>query len=196
MKIEKRNDDLSVIRDAGFVPGVIYGHNIESTKIQTVGKDLLKKYYKNGLTMSFEVELDNETHIVFFKEIQKDPMNPKNIIHFDLMKVSTDDVMTASIPVHLIGRDEVEKKGLIVQLLSDTLDFEFPVTKGISSISVDISTLEGGDSISADAIEIPEGFELQEDPNKLIVNVTYPTIETEEEEEEEEVLEETIEEEE
>lgn len=196
MKLEKRNDDLSVVRGEGLVPGVIYGHGIEPQNIQANYKELVHEYQSNGYSMSFEVKLGKDKHIVFLKEIQRDLINPNDILHFDLMKVNAEDIMTASIPIHYIGRHEVEKRGLIVQVLSDTLDFEFPVTKGVSSINIDITNLEAGDSIIAQAIDVPKGFEMQEDLNKVLVNVTLPKIENEETETiEDVVMEEPVEEE-
>jgi large subunit ribosomal protein L25 len=172
MQIELRTEAPVVVRSQGMVPGVIYGHNIKPKKVQVDHKALLQEYLTNGNSMSFEVKLNNRDHTVFIKEIQKDPIN-RNIIHFDLMKVSATDIMTASIPVHLNGREKVEKKGVVVQLLSDTVDYEFPVNKGISHIDIDVANLEVGDSILAKDIDVPEGFLLHEDYDKIIVNVTH-----------------------
>jgi large subunit ribosomal protein L25 len=172
MQVALRTEAPAVVRDNGMVPGVIYGHNIKPKKIQVDHKELIQEYLKNGNSMSFGVKLQNRDHTVFIKEIQKDPIN-RNIIHFDLMKVAATDIMTASIPVHLNGREKVEKKGVVVQLLSDTVDYEFPVNKGISHLDIDVSHLEVGDSILAKAIDVPEGFLLHEDPDKIIVNVTH-----------------------
>lgn len=179
MKLELRDNDLSVVRDEGLVPGVIYGHEIEPTKIKVNYKELKKTIAEKGSTVSFETYLDGKPHTVFFKEVQRDSINQNDILHFDLMKVTSTDLMTAAIPIHLKGRDAIDKKGLVVQLLSNTLEYEFPVNKGISSIDVDIASLEAEDSVLASAIDIPEGFVLQEDPNKIVLNITHPTIETE-----------------
>ncbi len=179
MKLEIRDKHLSVVRSEGYVPGVIYGHDIEPTKIKVNSKELKNSYVEKGLTMSFETNLNGKTHTVFFKEIQKDVFNQNNILHFDLMKVSSTDLMRASIPIHLYGKDIIDKKNLVVQFLSNTLEYEFPVNKGISSVNVDISQLEVDDSVIASDLDLPKGFVLKEDPNKIVLNITYPTQENE-----------------
>ena len=51
-------------------------------------------------------------HHAIFRELQRNPMQQSEILHFDLMKVSADDVITASVPITLIGREEVENNSV------------------------------------------------------------------------------------
>ena len=67
--------------------------------------------------------------------------------------------------------------------MADSLEFEFPVTKGVSSLEVDISQLEEGDTLTAQEVVVPEGFVLRDEPTKPIVTVTKVEVKTDEDDE-------------
>jgi large subunit ribosomal protein L25 len=182
MKLELRKDNLSEVRQEGLIPGVLYGHNIEPQKIQVNYKDLIHEYNDHGHAVSFKAKLGRKSHVVFFKEIQRNPLNHQDIRHFDLMRVTAKDKMKASVPLVFKGKEELEKDGLIVQVLSDTLDLEFPVQKAISSLEVEVKDLKEGDTITAKDVKFPKGFHLQDDKAKALVSITPPQYEEETEE--------------
>lgn len=177
MKVQLRTERGSITRESGLVPGIFYGKDIESTKIQVNPRDLRTTYDKMGNTKSFEIELDGKKHFVLIRDIQFDVFKQNQMIHFDLLKVSEDDIVTANIPIRLVGREEFEaNSGLILQLVADELGFDFPANKGVSYIEVDVSSLKEGDTITAADVVVPEGYVLRDEPTKAVVTVTTPTI--------------------
>lgn len=180
MKIEKRVEKINKIRNAGFVPGVLYGKKIDSTSIQTEYKELFETYKTYGKSKTFKVKLDNKTHDVYLKDIQLDTFKPTNVIHFSLLKVTASDTMHAEIPVHPVGKNEVERKGLVLQVVIPTLEVEFPVGAGVNSIDVDVSHLDAGHAVHVKDLILPEGFKLHLDPEAVVVNAAYPRVMEEE----------------
>jgi len=186
MKIEKRTEKLKDVRAQEKVAGVIYGKNIKSQPIQVDYKEFVKAYHEFGQSMTFKAKLGSRNHTVYFKDIQIDAINPNNFVHFDLQKVSASDTITADIPIYIVGKEVVEKKGLIVQQILDSVETEFPVSEGISNFELDVSALEGNDTLSVGDLECPEGFIIHQDKDALVINVTYPSYDEEEEETDEE----------
>ncbi len=180
MLCEKRTEKLAVIRNDRKVPGVIYGKKMESTPVQVDYKEFLKTYRQYGKSMSFKIKLGGKNHTVYFKAIQVDPINQLNFLHFDLQKVSVTDTITAQIPLYLIGKDIVEKKGLVVQQLVSSVETEFPVSQGISNFELNVSELEGNDTLHIKDIELPSGFKILNNADQMIVNVSYPHYDEEE----------------
>ncbi len=180
MLCEKRTEKLAVIRNDHKVPGVIYGKKMESIPVQVDYKEFLKTYRQYGKSMTFKIKLAGKSHTVYFKAIQVDPINQLNFLHFDLQKVGATDTITAQIPLYLIGKDIVEKKGLVVQQLISSVETEFPVSKGISNFELNVSELEGNDTLHIKDIELPEGFKILNAAEQMIVNVSYPQYDEEE----------------
>lgn len=181
MLLTLRSERAQKVRAKGLVPGVIYGNNFSTQKIEANAKELIKTFQEKGHTLTFEVQLEKQKHMALFKEVQRDPLT-QDIIHFDLQKVSATDLVTAPIPIHLIGRDVVEGHRFVIQLLLDHVECEYPVAKAIPSLAVDITNLTAGDSVLVSDLQLPEGFVVKEDPGAVIVSISHPTImETEEE---------------
>ena len=187
MKLSLRQDSLRKVRENDLVPGVIYGRKIDSTPVQADAVEFGKLYRKNGTSMTFKIRLDGKQHQVYIKEVQKDPLNHNRVLHFDLIKVTASDRITADIPVHLINKAEVEARGLVVQLINDTIETEFSPGQGVSSFELDVEGLEDGDALRVKDLTVAEGLKVLEDDDVMIVNVTEPTYEDEPTEDEEAV---------
>ncbi len=190
MKLEKRTDKLKTVRDNQLVPGVVYGNDIDPTPVQTPYTDFVEAYREYGKSMTFKTKLGGTTHMVYFKDIQIDPIRQNNVLHFDLQKVSASETIAADIPVELIGKEVVEKKGLVVEQIENVVETEFPAGSGISKFTLDVTDLEGNDTLTVSDLELPEGFKVLEEEERIIVAVNYPQEEEEPEDldtEEEEI---------
>ena len=189
MKLELRTNPLRQVRAEEKVPGVIYGRKIAPKPIQVDYKEIMKMYREYGTSMTFHVNLDGEEHQVYIKELQINPIKRNDIIHFDLQKVTAEDTISADIAIVLNGKDPVEARGLIVQVVAQTVLAEYSPGAGVTSFQIDVSGLDEGDVLRVKDIELPEGIKLVDDPEKMIVNVTVPTMEEEPAETDEDDLE-------
>ena len=184
MKLEKRTEKLKTVRESQMVPGIVYGKDIEPTPVQTPYVDFVQTYSQYGKSMTFKADLAGETHMLYFKEIQVDPIRQNNIMHFDLQKVSASETISAEIPLVLHGKETVEQKGLVVEQINNTVETEFPAGSGIHQFELDVSALEGNETMTVADLDLPEGFKVLEDDEKILVAVNYPQEEEEPEEEE------------
>ncbi len=183
MKVARRVDKANKIRSEGLTPGVIIGKDIESTSIQVESRKILQAYRTYGQSRAFKIELDGEIHNVYFKEVQILILRPNDIIHFSLQKVSATDTISAAIPILLLGRHEVENKGLLVQHIMQSIEVDYPAMVVIDNIEVDVSTLEAGDAIYVKDIKLPEDITTKIDGEEMIANAVYPRLAEEDEEE-------------
>ena len=191
MKIQLRTKKGSKVRNLNTVPGVLYGKKSESMSVSADATEFAKKYRENGKTKTFEVTLDGTIHLVYIKAIQSFPLNHQTVSHFDLVKVSKDDTMTAKVRIYFVNHEVVQKKGLIVNSVMETVDIEYAVGKGISRVECDIENLEEFDTLRVSDIKAVDGVKILNDLNSVIVSISTPREEVVEEDEEvtEEILE-------
>lgn len=187
MKIEKRTDSLRDVRGSHKIPGVLFGKTIEPISIQVDEKPFHDMFVEKGMTQTFEVKIGRSKHLVYIKDIQRDIIKHNQFLNIKLQKVSKDDTITADIPLHIVGREAVEKPGIIISIPNDSLEVEYNVGSGVASIDVDVSELKVGDSLHVKDLDIPEGLKVLVDPEQTVVSVienTYTEEELETEEEE------------
>jgi large subunit ribosomal protein L25 len=168
-------------RRTGMVPGIIYGHQQEPVIIQFSESGLHRIYHHSGENVLINLDKgDGSNETVMIKELQTHPLNRK-IIHADFMRVSLEERITTHVPVILVGTAPGIKEGGILEFLLRELRLECQVGQIPEKVEVDISSLNIGDQIRVEDINIPEGTTVHDEPVTLIVSVSHPTVIKEEE---------------
>jgi len=183
MKTQIREEKPAVVRNEDMIPGVLYGHAMDPKSIKVPRKEFFKEYERHGQSSVFSCEVDGESHKVYIKDIQRDVLNHEKIIHFDLLKVTAKDKIHARIPIHLEGKDVVEKGGLIVQSILTELDAKYSINESPEDINIDVSKMVAGDTMLLSDVKLPDYLEVLDAMDSVVVTVTVPKIETESEEE-------------
>lgn len=108
---------------------------------------------------------------VIVKEIQKDYVKG-TVLHIDFQSLRENEAIVVSIPLILEGEAPGVKVqgGVLSQMLHECRVRCFPryIPK---SISVDVSSLEIGQSIHKGSVPLPEGVTLADEPGETIVTV-------------------------
>jgi large subunit ribosomal protein L25 len=114
------------------------------------------------------------------RQLQRHPVR-RTVIHVDFQVVSRDEVISAEVPILLVG------EAVAVNKNDGTVDQEMTVVSVKAkpadlppNLEVDISDLEIGDSIRAGDIELPPGVELDEDGDSPVVVAHAPRAVVEE----------------
>ena len=186
MKLEKRTETLRSVRESNKIPGVLFGKTIEPEAIQIDEKEFNEAFKNFGLTQTFEVKLGRKKHNVYIKDVQRHHINQNLFLNVKLLKVVEGDLIHSHLPIHLLGKEKIEKPGIIVQMLADSIEVEYGIGSSVNHIDLDVSHLKIGDSITIADLVIPEGIEVLEEHDKVILNVSE-TKYVEEDETEEEV---------
>jgi large subunit ribosomal protein L25 len=171
MKVELRNEPLRVVRALDKVPGVVFGKAFDPISIQVDEKELQATVNEFGLTQTFKIKVSKLTHTVYIKEIQRDAIKHSHFLNVKLQKVGKGDTITARIPLNIIGKELVEKGSVSVQIISDNVEVEYEVGKGVSHIDLDVSALTVGSSIHVNELAVPKGFKVLDNPDSLILNI-------------------------
>ncbi len=125
------------------------------------------------------------------KQLQRHPVRG-DIIHVDFVTISLTEAVRADVPIVLQGEPVGVVEGGIVETVRATVDIEALPTDIPPNVTIDISHLEVGSTLTvADLPELP-GVTYLEDPTAAVVTITLPAAVLAEEEVEEEVLEEEL----
>jgi len=162
---------LKDLRAKGLVPGVMYGQGKEALALEADVKELTRVYHEAGTSKLVNVEMgEDKPQSVLFYDVQTDAVSQK-ILHFDLYTVKMDEKIHTEVPLHFIGdapavithNAELVKNVESVEI--EALPKDLP-----ENIEVDISVLENfGDSITIADLKIPEGVEIDVDPEVMVI---------------------------
>ena len=163
------------LRRQGLIPGVLYGR--ERPVAITIGERDLRAALTgdSGANAVLDVVVDGgATHASVLKEYQRDPVRGA-ITHVDLQEVRLDQLIHATVPVHLMGEAAGTKVGgvltqAVMEINVEALPMEVP-----ASVDFDVSGLELGASANLGQITLPEGVTLVDDPETTLTSVTQPT---------------------
>jgi large subunit ribosomal protein L25 len=167
-------------RRAGRIPAVIYGNKQEPVLIALDGVELLKHLRRPGfMAHVFEIIVDGARERVLPREVQHDPVSGKPL-HVDFMRFSAETRIHVEVQVKFENEDKAPglKKGGVLNVVHHTLDLVCSPDAIPESVIVDLTGLELGDVIHADAIKLPEGVELgEDDPQATIASIAAPSTE-------------------
>jgi large subunit ribosomal protein L25 len=180
----KGSANVRRLRNAGTLPGVIYGTGEEPIAVQFDMHDFeLVLHHHASETMILDIELEGEGTIsALVKEVQHHPVTG-DLLHVDLQKMDAKTTIHVEIPVEPIGEAEGVKMGGTLDQVLHSLNIECLPGDLAETIEVDISGLEIGDVLHAGDLKLPEGFKLLDDPDAVVFSVSGPRSEEEEDDE-------------
>lgn len=169
------------LRAAGRIPAVVYGHGIEPIPVSVDSKDLRQALGSEaGARALLRLEIGDGEHLAMARQLQRDPVR-HTVVHVDFQVVRRDEVISAEVPIVLVG------EALAVTKNDGTVDQEMTVVSVKAkpadlppNLEVDVSGLEIGDSIRAGDIVLPPGVELDEDGDSPVVVAHAPRAVVEE----------------
>ncbi|TNF09280.1 MAG: 50S ribosomal protein L25 [Bacillota bacterium] len=183
MKIELRTERLSEIRNKNLVPGVMYGKSIESTNIQVDKQELLEALETYGKNMTFKARLDGKYHYVYIKSVQSRVLKPKNILHFDLHRVTEKETFTSHIPITVVNFEKFTNKSIHFELVLNQVTAEYTAESGQTTIELDVSKLKLGDKIHVKDLKVSEGVTILNHPEDIVLMIKETRVIEEEKDE-------------
>lgn len=168
------------LRREGEVPAVLYGRSQDTLSIQLnarIFKQFLRTYGENVI-INLEIGGGN-TEIVIIKEIQRDPVEKRQLLHADFIRISLDEPVTSPVPVVLVGNPQgVEEGGVLEsplrQVTLHCLPMQLP-----TEITVEVSQLEIGDAIHVGDLDFDDEIEVIDEPERIVAMVSQPRIQLE-----------------
>lgn len=170
------------LRREGKIPGVIYGHGTEPVAVAVIGRELRTALSGDaGMNALLSLRTDGQTFLTLARELQRDPVKG-TVTHVDFQIVRRDEVISAEVPVTLVG-EAVEVNhgdGLVDQQLF-TLSVNARPADIPSVVEVDISALTIGASIRVGDIHLPAGVTTDTDTEAPVATGQPPRVQAAEE---------------
>jgi large subunit ribosomal protein L25 len=173
------------LRAEGRIPAVVYGHGTEGISVSVDGRELRHALSgEAGLNQLLNLKIGSDNQLAMARAIQRHPVR-HTVLHVDFQIVRRDEVISAEVPIILIGESkEVEQeKGVVEQLLT-SLTVKSTPSSIPSSIEIDISGLTVGEGIRVADLPLPADVTTEINPDDFVVlaSVSRAALEPEGEE--------------
>jgi len=156
------------LRDAGLIPGVIYGHK-EAVVTITLPKKETVNHLKHGAHV-FDLAVDGKSEKCLIKEVQYDHLGIE-VLHVDFARVSLDEKVKVTVAVELKGEPKGEKDGGVLQQIINELEVECLVTDIPDKIVHNVSEMALDDVVHIKDLKLPAGVRPLADPEQIVAQV-------------------------
>lgn len=161
------------IRKQNQVPAVMYGKGINpiNLSVPLAGiTGIVKKYPNAIINLKINKNGEEENHFAIIKDIQRDSIT-SNFLHIDFLRVSMEEKLTVSVPLHLIGTPVGVKDGGVMELIIREIEIECLPGDIPENIEVDVSGLKIGHSIHVGDIKTDEKIKVITPKDMVVVTV-------------------------
>src|SRR5271170_4819281 len=145
------------LRDAGFLPGVIYGHK-EAVIPVTLPRKEVVNHLRGGAHL-FDLHLDGHAQKVLIKEVQYDHLGIE-VIHVDFARVSLDEKVKVTVGIELKGTPKGEEEGGVMQQMLVELEVECLVTDIPEIIRHNVAEMALNDVVHVSDLVLPAGVKV------------------------------------
>jgi large subunit ribosomal protein L25 len=182
--VEKRpsrgKNEARRTRMAGKVPAVVYGAGKDTVPI-TVDVRSLSDAFRGGAGENaiFLLKLGDtgETRHAMIREFQRDPVS-RRPVHLDFVRVLMDTKIRVRVPVEVVGVAKgVKVDAGILDFVTREIEIECLPGNIPEHLPLDVTELAIGDALRISDLTAPEGVEVVDDPEKVIVHVAHPAAE-------------------
>jgi len=154
-------------RRAGLVPAVLYGHGTDPVHLSLPGHELLLALRVANAVLEISID-GSKTQLALAKQVQRDPIR-SDIEHVDLVIVRKGEKVTVEVALVVVGSVPADRMVLMDQ---QTIALEVEATHIPTSVEIDVTGLEIGDSIAAKDLKLPTGAVFAGDPEDLMLSVS------------------------
>ncbi|HHX09385.1 MAG TPA: 50S ribosomal protein L25 [Chloroflexi bacterium] len=186
IKIEKRKvtgKQVSQLRRQGLLPGVVYGHKVESYPIQMEAHSTSLMMKKITPTTLINLDLDGKKTKAIVRDRQLDVVTGE-LLHIDFLAISMTEKLKASVAIELIGEAPVldEVAGALINQTLNELEIEALPNELPERIEVDLSGIvTAEDVITVGELKLGDKITILTPADEVIVSVGYVAEEAEEE---------------
>lgn len=168
------------LRQTGFTPASIYGHEFKPLSIQFDSTLLQSVFSHAGESTLVEVVIGEDKYPILFKNPQYHPLTSA-LLHIDCHKVNLKEKIIATVPIEFVGESLAVKNGNVLVPILDEIEVEALPTDLPEKFIVDISSLTDIDQMItvADLQNDSAKVEIKTDLTSAIVKTEAPKVEEE-----------------
>src|SRR5688572_22936580 len=140
------------LRDAGMLPGVIYGHKEAVVPVTLPKKEMVGHLTRGG--QLFDLTVDGKAEKVLIQDVQYDHLGV-DVLHVDFARVSLDEKVERRVPLELKGEPKGEAEGGVLQQIVAELEVECLVTDIPDVILHNVADMNVDDVLHVKDIKLP-----------------------------------------
>lgn len=156
-------------RRAGNIPAVVYGHGADPIHVAIDNLGFLAIVREEGVNAVIALDIDGKETTALVKSIAQNPLT-REIEHVDFLTVKKGEKVEVEVPL-LVEGEVAPGATLLVEL--DVLKVNADALNIPEDLVISVEGLEAGSTITAADVKLPENVELVDDPELLLVNVTF-----------------------
>ncbi|MGH9045365.1 MAG: 50S ribosomal protein L25 [Acidimicrobiales bacterium] len=166
------------LRRAGRVPGTVYGHGADPLSVAVDARELRDALGgAAGTNALLSLKAGGKTLLTLARELQRDPVRG-TLTHVDLVIVRRDEVITAEVPLNLVGEAvEVHHGDGMVEQQLFTLQVRALPADVPNVLELDISGLTIGSALRVSDLVLPHAVSTEIDLESIVVVGQPPRVE-------------------
>ncbi len=162
------------VRNSGRVPAVVYGQGKEPKSISVDSIELVKTVRDEGRNAIISLDLDNSGSVdVMLHDYQIDPIKDE-LIHADFYVVNMSEEMDVEVSLRFEGEAQGAKDGGVLQQPLYTLQVRAKPSSIPEEITVDVSSLEIGDSLTVADLSTSGSYKILDEQDTTIATIVAP----------------------
>ncbi|HMS93098.1 MAG TPA: 50S ribosomal protein L25 [Candidatus Saccharibacteria bacterium] len=176
---ELQGKKVARLRKEGIVPGVVYGQGIDPIIVQSPYREIEVAVRDAGKHAPVQLTVDGKKKIAMIKDVDRDPVKAR-IRHVAFHAVKANEVVTAEVPIRLIGEgeSEAERAGLVVLQAIEQIEVKARPAELPEALEVSLASLvTTEDKLTLADITLPRGVEFADaelDHELVVANVYEP----------------------
>src|SRR5690625_4902478 len=173
-RVDLKKSATKETRNKGRLPAVLYGKEKESKAISLDSIELVKTIRDEGRNAIISLDIEGDTPVdVMLHEYQMDPIKDE-LIHADFYIVDMSEEMDVEVSLNLEGEPEGVRDGGVLQQPLYVLQVRAKPREIPEQISVNISELTVGDSITVADLTTADNYEVLDEPDTTIATILAP----------------------
>lgn len=165
------------LRATGKVPAVLYGRGAEPASLTVEWRELRAALTTDkGLNALLTLDVSGKRTKAIVKEMQRHPVR-RDVLHIDFLAVDVDKPISTDVPIVLEGEAAkvLREQGVVDQVLN-AIVVEAKPDLIPGHLSVDVSDLEIGHTITVADLVLPEGVTTEVDPDETVVTAQLTSL--------------------
>jgi large subunit ribosomal protein L25 len=176
----KGKNEARRTRAKGKIPAVVYGAGRDTVPI-TVDARSLSDAFRGGAGENaiflLKLQGSDQTRHAMIRDLQRDPLS-RRPMHLDFVRVLMDTKVRVRVPVEIVGVAKgVKTDGGILDFVTREIEIECLPGNIPEHLPVDVTELSIGDALRVSDVPAPEGIEVVDDAEKVVLHVAHPTHE-------------------
>jgi large subunit ribosomal protein L25 len=165
------------LRKQGFVPGVVYGSDMQATAVQAEAVAATKVWRAAGKHQPVEITIDGKKQLAMIKSVDLAPVK-RHLRHLSLHVVKGNEKVETEVAIRVTGEGETpaEKAGLVVLKTIETVQISAFPKHLPDAVEVPGDKLtQAGDHLTVADILPMEGVTILSEPEQIVVTVYEPS---------------------